>query len=83
MDLDKKTENIHSETTLLLQERDVLKEKLKEERARNSMLEKQLADKLNMCSAVQKREVPYLRYFYSYQQHHGEFFTKKMEGGGK
>lgn len=57
IEFNRKTELIQEETTLLIQEKNVLKDKINEERSRNSMLEKQLAEKQNLLSAMQKREV--------------------------
>lgn len=57
LEISKKTENVDEETNLLIQERDLLKEKVNDERSRNSVLEKQLADKQNKFIALQKRQV--------------------------
>lgn len=42
-------------TTLLVQERDILKEKVNEERARCNMMERQLCDKQNLASELLKK----------------------------
>ncbi|XP_037296814.1 centromere-associated protein E [Manduca sexta] len=54
-DLYDKVQSLTDETTIILQERDVLKEKVNEERARCNILERQLADKQNQCSDLVKK----------------------------
>lgn len=56
LELVSKTTNINEETNLLIQERDLQRERVNEERARGQMLEKQLSEKDGLIAALQKRE---------------------------
>ncbi|CAH0751769.1 unnamed protein product [Diatraea saccharalis] len=63
-DLGSKIQSINEETSLLHQERDVLKDKVNEERSRGNILERQLCEKQNQCSELLKKCVSYFLFFF-------------------
>lgn len=56
-ELSRKFQTTQDETELVRQERDLVREKVNEERARGNILERQLADKQNLCSELMKKSV--------------------------
>ncbi|CAH0399278.1 unnamed protein product [Chilo suppressalis] len=54
-DLGRKLESLNGEVSLLLQERDLLKNKVNEERSRSNILERQLCEKQNQTSDLLKK----------------------------
>ncbi|CAG9135595.1 unnamed protein product [Plutella xylostella] len=54
-ELSRKLQTTQDETELVRQERDLVREKVNEERARGNILERQLADKQNLCSELMKK----------------------------
>ncbi|KAM3959954.1 LOW QUALITY PROTEIN: centriole duplication and spindle assembly protein centrobin [Aphomia sociella] len=54
-ELSYKLQTVNEETSLVLQERDLLKEKVNEERSRGNMLERQICDKQNQTSDLLKK----------------------------
>ncbi|CAB3251323.1 unnamed protein product [Arctia plantaginis] len=54
-DLTRKIQSLNDQMSIMVQERDLLKEKVNEERSRGNMLEKQLAEKQNQSSELLKK----------------------------